>query len=100
MSSEESEKVRKELLDLQKKRADLEQEILVYQDILKSLNIGMNEPLVDKEGFPRNDVDIYQVRTARNKIVCLSNDCKALTEQMEKKLHEFHAMSRPGNGTF
>lgn len=38
MSSEESEKVRKELLDLQKKRADLEQEILVYQDILKSVS--------------------------------------------------------------
>lgn len=32
-------------------------------------NVGMNESLVDNEGFPRNDIDIYQVRIARNKIV-------------------------------
>ena len=31
--------------------------------------VGMSEPLVDAEGFPREDVDVYQVRTARNKII-------------------------------
>lgn len=30
----------------------------------------MNEPLVDCEGYPRSDVDLYQVRTARHNIVC------------------------------
>ena len=29
----------------------------------------MSEPLVDNEGFPRNDLDLWQVRTARNKII-------------------------------
>lgn len=33
-------------------------------------NVGMHEPLVDAEGFPRNDIDLYQVRTARHKIIC------------------------------
>lgn len=32
--------------------------------------MGMDESLVDNEGFPRSDVNLYQVRTARNKIVC------------------------------
>lgn len=30
----------------------------------------MSEPLVDAEGFPRNDIDLYQVRTARHNIIC------------------------------
>lgn len=30
----------------------------------------MKEPLVDKDGFPRNDIDIHTVRTARHDINC------------------------------
>lgn len=30
----------------------------------------MDEPLVDAEGFPRDDIDLYQVRTARHNIIC------------------------------
>lgn len=30
----------------------------------------MHEPLVDAEGFPRSDIDLYQVRTARHNIIC------------------------------
>lgn len=30
----------------------------------------MDEPLVDCEGYPRADVDLYQVRTARHNIIC------------------------------
>lgn len=37
---------------------------------LQQKGIGMNEPLVDCEGYPRSDVDLYQVRTARHNIVC------------------------------
>lgn len=29
----------------------------------------MDDDMVDAEGFPRQDVDVYQVRTARNKIL-------------------------------
>ena len=31
---------------------------------------GMEEPLVDGEGFPRSDIDVYQVRHARHSIRC------------------------------
>ena len=30
----------------------------------------MTQPLVDDEGFPRADIDVYQVRTTRHKIIC------------------------------
>ena len=30
----------------------------------------MDGPLVDREGYPRSDIDVYAVRTARHKILC------------------------------
>lgn len=30
----------------------------------------MDEPLVDDQGFPRNDIDVYQIRLTRSQIIC------------------------------
>lgn len=30
----------------------------------------MDEPLVDDQGFPRNDIDVYQIRLTRNRLIC------------------------------
>lgn len=30
----------------------------------------MTEPLIDSEGYPRSDIDVYQVRHARHQIKC------------------------------
>ncbi len=43
----------------------------------------MKGALVDREGFPRGDVDIYVVRTARQKVLCLQNDHKSLMKLLE-----------------
>ncbi|NWX85973.1 PSMD9 ATPase, partial [Nothoprocta pentlandii] len=56
--------------------------------------VGMNEPLVDVEGFPRADIDLYQVRTARHNIICLQNDHKALMKEVEEALHQLHAREK------
>ena len=32
-------------------------------------DVGMKDPLVDNEGYPRSDIDVYAVRTARNRII-------------------------------
>ncbi|XP_046751074.1 26S proteasome non-ATPase regulatory subunit 9 isoform X2 [Diprion similis] len=53
----------------------------------------MNDPLVDSDGFPRDDVDVYQVRHARHKIICLQNDHKTVMRQIETGLHQVHSMS-------
>lgn len=32
--------------------------------------VGVEGPLVDDEGYPRADVNVYQIRTARHNISC------------------------------
>ncbi|KMZ03761.1 26S proteasome non-ATPase regulatory subunit 9 isoform X2 [Drosophila simulans] len=54
-------------------------------------NVGMSGPLVDPEGFPRNDIDVYQVRLARQTIICLQNDHKELMNQIQTLLNQYHS---------
>lgn len=51
----------------------------------------MHEPLVDAEGFPRNDIDVYQVRHARHEINCLQQDLSDLMKEIEAGLDDYHA---------
>lgn len=44
----------------------------------------MHAPLVDKEGFPRSDIDVAGVRTARVHIIRLRNDLGDLQREMEQ----------------
>lgn len=44
----------------------------------------MDTPLVDPEGFPRADIDVAGVRTARVHIIRLRNDLRALLREMEQ----------------
>lgn len=53
--------------------------------------IGFSESLVDDSGFPRNDIDVYQVRHARHQIICLQNDLKILMKKIETGIQEIHA---------
>ena len=92
-NSEIRELLRKELLDLNAQRTKIENEIKEWQSILRSVtkisfhwircyfndfnvimnwqqNVGMDDSLVDSTGFPRNDIDVHQIRIARNKIIC------------------------------
>ncbi len=54
----------------------------------------MDKPLVDAEGFPRSDIDVYQVREARNKVAHLRHDAVDILNQIEKSLHSIHAQAR------
>jgi hypothetical protein len=82
---------RSDILQLIRRRADIDDQITALGGILTSViyikynnsfnnkwikmiqqnKIGMTEPLVDNEGYPRADVDVYQVRHARHKIICM-----------------------------
>lgn len=37
---------------------------------LQQGGVGMHGRLVDSEGFPRADIDVFAVRTARHQIIC------------------------------
>ena len=60
-------------------------------------DVGMNGPLIDSEGYPRNDIDIVKVRTARQKIICLMNDHKEIMKKISDALESIHQQN--SNGT-
>ena len=73
------------------KKDKLEEEIKTWYSVLEHQgNVGTKQPLVDPQGFPRDDIDVVQVRTARNKIACLQNDHKELMRQIEAGLLQVH----------
>lgn len=59
----------------------------------------MSENLIDCEGFPRNDIDVHQIRNARHQIICLQNDLKTMLKEIEKGLHAVHAEAAENVGT-
>nr|XP_033811918.1 26S proteasome non-ATPase regulatory subunit 9 [Geotrypetes seraphini] len=80
---------------LMKKKDELEAQIKAYYDVLEDQKgVGMDGPLVDIEGYPRADIDLYQVRTARHSIVCLQNDHKSIMKEIEEALHQLHAREK------
>jgi 26S proteasome non-ATPase regulatory subunit 9 len=77
----------------------IEKEISDWKTILDSQeNVGMDGKLVDDEGFPRNDIDIVKVRTARQKIICLSNDHKAIMNKIAEILYSLHQQQKEALG--
>ena len=59
------ETLRKELLDLEDQKNKIMEQAETLLDILNSTGtppVGLYGNLVDQEGFPRSDVDLYEVR--------------------------------------
>jgi len=54
----------------------------------------MTGSLLDSEGFPRSDIDIVQIRIARNKIICLKNDYKGIMKDIEQALYDVHKVNK------
>lgn len=80
--------------DLMTKKDKMEEDIKTWFGVLESQgNVGMHQPLVDSQGFPRNDIDIVQVRKARHQIACLQNDHKTIMKEIEAGLHKLHSKS-------
>ncbi|KAL0979394.1 hypothetical protein UPYG_G00184510 [Umbra pygmaea] len=77
-----------------KKKDNIEEQIKAYFAVLEDQSVGMEGPLVDAEGFPRADVNVYQIRNARHSIHCLQNDHKAIMVEIEEALHSLHAKEK------
>ncbi|XP_058445369.1 26S proteasome non-ATPase regulatory subunit 9 [Malaya genurostris] len=82
---------REAVLQLIEQKESIERKINDQGKILQTNHVGMKDPLVDENGYPRNDIDVYQVRQARHQIICLQNDLKAIMKQIEQGLHTVHA---------
>ncbi|XP_058127499.1 probable 26S proteasome non-ATPase regulatory subunit 9 [Anopheles ziemanni] len=85
---------REELLEMIREKDKLDRKINDLGKILEANKIGMKEPLVDNEGYPRNDIDVAAVRHARRDIICLQNERSALYEQIHTALGAFHKQQK------
>lgn len=95
MSGEDRAAAVSDIQELMRRKEEIEAQIKANYEVLESQKgVGMNEPLVDCEGYPRADVDLYQIRTARHNIICLQNDHKAVMKQVEEALHQLHARDK------
>ncbi|XP_034941343.1 26S proteasome non-ATPase regulatory subunit 9 [Chelonus insularis] len=93
----ELENAKKRVLELMKQKDEIEVTLRELKLILDTNHVGMNDSLVDSEGYPRADIDVYQVRHARHKIICLQNDHKVLMKRIEEGLIEVHTISGRDN---
>ncbi|MCJ1380611.1 putative 26S proteasome regulatory subunit [Xylographa soralifera] len=80
-----------QLLDLISEKERVESELRALSSVLDSHGVNMNTGLTTFDGFPRNDLDIAQIRTTRARIIHLRNDYKGLMSQIETGLHAHHA---------
>ncbi|XP_064119297.1 26S proteasome non-ATPase regulatory subunit 9-like [Macrobrachium nipponense] len=85
---------RETVLGLMREKDQVEQTLKELWDVLKTNHVGMGEPLTDNEGYPRSDIDVYQVRHARHQIKCLQNDHTALLRRIEEGLVSLHSQAR------
>ncbi|KAG8036909.1 hypothetical protein G9C98_004231 [Cotesia typhae] len=89
----ELEDAKKNVLELMKEKDSIESKLQELRIILENNHVGMNEPLVDSEDYPRADIDVYQVRQARSRIICLQNDHKTLMKKIEAGLLKVHSLA-------
>ena len=81
---------------LDQERKAIEDKIIALNDYLKAPGMpGLRGNLVDAEGFPRSDIDVYEVRKARHDLACLQTDHQALMKKIEQGLYSLHADAKP-----
>ncbi|XP_014359828.2 26S proteasome non-ATPase regulatory subunit 9 [Papilio machaon] len=90
---------RERVMKLIEEKDRIEREIQEQSAILLTNNVGMHDSLVDSDGYPRNDIDVYKVRHARHQIICLQNDHKAIMKKIEEGLFEVHSEFRGSSNT-
>lgn len=67
-------------------KESIEAEIETHLSILRANNSTLRSPLIDADGFPRADIDIYAVRQARVRVIELRNDLDAAMNAIQKAL--------------
>ncbi|KAJ8503331.1 hypothetical protein ONZ45_g10963 [Pleurotus djamor] len=84
---------------LMQRKDRIEAEIKSQHAILQANGVTLQSPLVDADGFPRADIDIWAVRTARVRIIELRNDLAAITNEIGKALENVFAAGTKEEGS-
>ena len=84
---------------LMERKDAIQVELDAQFSILSANQSTMQSPLVDREGFPRADIDVFAVRHARVRIIELRNDMNAVMNDIAKALETVHANPASGDGS-
>ncbi|OJJ49107.1 hypothetical protein ASPZODRAFT_1397650 [Penicilliopsis zonata CBS 506.65] len=76
----------------------IEAELSALSSVLSSHGVNMNTSLTTFDGFPRDDIDIAQIRTTRARIIHLRTDHKEVMKRLEGGLHEHFANLQRAQG--
>jgi 26S proteasome non-ATPase regulatory subunit 9 len=52
---------------------------------------GIKTSLIDSEGFPRGDIDLFNVKAKRQRLATINTDHKLLMKELENTLHLVHS---------
>lgn len=107
MSSTNDESIaimRQSIKALNMQREALEQEAAAIVSELTEVNpsnptvpsMGIDTPLVDSEGFPRNDIDVYRARMLRGRFAEIKTDHKKFMLEIEVLLKQLALLQKPG----
>ena len=86
------------LRQLNAQREALEVEAMAISFELESPGVngeppaGVKSPLVDSDGYPRADVDVFNVRAKRNRLAIINTDHMALMKDIERELVNYHTI--------
>ncbi|KAL7442853.1 hypothetical protein ACHAXM_008554 [Skeletonema potamos] len=96
---------RQQLLTLSNQKQTLEIEVnaIISELTAPQLNnappIGIDTPLVDNEGYPRSDIDVYRARQLRKRFHEIKTDYKVLEQRIERGLLEITALREASGDT-
>jgi len=82
---------------LMQRKDEIEAELLAIASELTSPGpngqapVGFKGNLVDREGYPRNDVDIMRITKLRNRHAILNTDLSEIMKEIEQGLYQLHA---------
>ncbi|XP_047540111.1 26S proteasome non-ATPase regulatory subunit 9-like [Vanessa atalanta] len=79
---------RDQLMEFIQEKDRIDNEIREGNSVLDRNNVGMQDPLLDMDGFPRSDIAVYKVR---QKIICLKKYRMNPIERIEQHLGKAHA---------
>ena len=86
-------------LNVKRKSLELEADALVSELTAKSPGggepMGIDTPLVDSEGYPRADIDIYRARTLRKRLAEIRTDHKNIMKDIERTLAQLATLQNP-----
>ena len=90
--------LRKELAKLDVQRKSMEHEVdAIFLELTTPPDegvepMGIDTPLVDQDGYPRGDIDLYRTRTMRRRFRELKTDHKEISKKIESMLTQLAAM--------